>query len=144
VPDSEGPGRFRGAPASLVEFEPRGATLEVFYQSDGTVFPPQGARGGGPGGAARNFVTRKDGRVEAADGWATVTLAEGDAVTGVSPGGGGYGPPLERALALVAADVAAGYVTPDRARSVYGVVVDAAGQIDRAATAKLRVQLGAA
>jgi N-methylhydantoinase B len=142
VPDSEGPGRFRGAPASLVEFEPRGTTLEVFYQSDGTVFPPQGARGGGPGGAARNFVTRKDGRVEAADGWATVTLAEGDAVTGVSPGGGGYGPPLERELALVAADVAAGYVTPERARAVYGVVVDAAGRIDRPATATLRAQLG--
>ena len=143
VPDSEGPGRFRGAPASLVEFGPRGATLEVFYQSDGTVFPPQGARGGGPGGAAKNFVTRKDGRVEAADGWATVTLAEGDAVTGVSPGGGGYGPPVERDLARVAADVAAGYVTPERARAVYGVVVDAAGQIDRSATAALRAQLGA-
>ncbi|MEX2297611.1 MAG: hydantoinase B/oxoprolinase family protein [Dongiaceae bacterium] len=144
VPDSEGAGRFRGAPSSLVEFTPRGTELEVLYQSDGTVYPPQGACGGGSGAGARNFVTRKDGRVEKADGWATVVLAEGDAVTGISPGGGGYGSPLERDPALVGADVLAGYVTPERARAVYGVEIDAAGVVDKAATVRMRADLGAA
>ena len=138
VADSEGPGRFRGAPGSLVEFEPRGSALEVLYQSDGTVYPPQGACGGGPGGGARNYVTRKDGRVEPADGWAEVALAEGDAVTGISPGGGGYGSPFERDPALVAADVQAGIVSRGRAREVYGVAVDDKGAVDRSATSSLR------
>jgi N-methylhydantoinase B len=138
VPDSEGPGRHRGALASLVEFGPRGTQLEVLYQSDGTAHPPQGACGGGAGAGARNFVTRKDGRVEPADGWAMVTLSEGESVTGVSPGGGGYGSPLDRDPALVAADVVAGYVSRNRARDVYGVEIDAAGQIDATATARLR------
>ncbi len=138
LPDSEGPGRFRGAPASLVEFGPRGAELEALYQSDGTVHAPQGARGGGSGGRARNYVTRRDGRVEPADGWATIRLAPGDRVTGISPGGGGYGPPFARDAASVQADVAEGYVSRDRARDLYGVVIDAAGKLDLPATAEIR------
>ncbi len=138
VADSEGPGRFRGSPASLVEFGPRGTTLEVLYQSDGTVHPPQGACGGGSGAGAQNFVTRKDGGVEPADGCATVVLAEGDTVTGISPGGGGYGSPMERESAKVAADVLAGLITQDRAREVYGVAVDASGNLDTIETARLR------
>jgi N-methylhydantoinase B len=138
VPDSEGPGRFRGAPASLVEFGPRGQALDVLYQSDGTIHPPQGARGGGVGGAARNYVTRRDGRTEPADGWANLRLSEGDRVAGVSPGGGGYGPPLERDSAMVHADVAEGYVSRSRALSIYGVAIGADGVLDLPATLRIR------
>lgn len=38
------------------------------------------------------------------------------------PGGGGYSDPLERAPDAVAADVARGLVSPERAREDYGVV----------------------
>jgi len=141
IADSEGPGRYRGAPASLVEFEPRGSELEVLYQSDGTVHPAQGARGGGPGGPARNFVTRSGGAVEDADGWATLTLAEGDAVTGISPGGGGYGPPFERDPGLVRDDVAEGYVSAGRALKDYGVAINEKGDVDSAATASARERM---
>ena len=41
-----------------------------------------------------------------------------------APGGGGYGSPLEREPEMVEADVAEGYVTPEQARSDYGVVID--------------------
>jgi N-methylhydantoinase B len=138
VPDSEGAGRHRGAPASLVEFGPRHSEIEVLYQSDGTVYPPQGARGGAHGGGARNFVTRQNGLVEPADGWATVSLRPGDRVTGISPGGGGYGPAREREPALVQADVAEGYVTRTRARDVYAVEIGSDGKLDADATARLR------
>jgi N-methylhydantoinase B len=37
------------------------------------------------------------------------------------PGGGGYGEPLRRARAAVAADLAAGYVSKEQARSDYGL-----------------------
>jgi N-methylhydantoinase B len=140
VPDSEGPGRFRGAPSSLVEFEARHEIIEVLYQSDGTVHPPQGVRGGGSSAPARNFVIRRDGRLEQADGWANVVLAVGDRVVGISPGGGGYGSPLERDPWRVQEDVAQGYLSQSRAREVYGVALDAAGEVDLPATEELRAK----
>jgi N-methylhydantoinase B len=78
-------------------------------------------------------------------------LEPGDVVVMESSGGGGYGDPLDRDPAAVAADLAEGYVTPAAAEGVYGVVV-AGGAIDAAATsarrkalraARLRVRLGA-
>jgi N-methylhydantoinase B len=47
--------------------------------------PPQGARGGGPGAAGRNFVNG-----EPAPGKATLDLAAGDIVRVETPGGGGF------------------------------------------------------
>jgi N-methylhydantoinase B/oxoprolinase/acetone carboxylase alpha subunit len=38
--------------------------------------------------------------------------------------GGGYGPPQERDPALVRADVRAGKISPERAQTVYGVLVE--------------------
>jgi N-methylhydantoinase B len=40
------------------------------------------------------------------------------------PGGGGFGPPLERSPDKVLADVRAGYVSVEAARKDYGVVID--------------------
>lgn len=138
LPDSEGAGRFRGAPASLVEFEPRGTEVDALYQSDGTFNPPQGVRNGMAGAGACNRVTRADGRVEPRDGWATVRLHPGDRITGVSCGGGGYGPPKTRAADLVADDVAEGLISRSRARSIYGVELDQRGRVDHETTKRLR------
>jgi hypothetical protein len=60
-----------------------------------------------------------------------------------SSGGGGFGYVLERDLALVAADLAEGYVTSDAAEAIYGVVFRN-GAIDAGATAARRAQLRAA
>jgi N-methylhydantoinase B len=54
------------------------------------------------------------------------------------PGGGGFGDPLARDPQRVGADVRDGYVTPERAREDYGVVVDDGGEVDLPATATLR------
>src|SRR5262249_16395099 len=50
----------------------------------------------------------------------------------------GYGDPLRRAPDHVAADVLNGYVSVERARSDYGVVVDAGGALDLVATERER------
>ena len=39
----------------------------------------------------------------------------------MSSGGGGYGPPRERDPDRVRRDVAEGWISPERARDVYGV-----------------------
>jgi N-methylhydantoinase B len=54
-------------------------------------------------------------------------------------GGGGYGSPLERDAEQVRADVLAGYVSIEAARTDYGVVIDPGSlEIDRAATQRTR------
>ena len=54
-----------------------------------------------------------------------------------SGGGGGYGDPFTRDPVAVARDVAAGLVSRERARDVYGVALDG-DVVDLAATARLR------
>src|SRR5215211_1377859 len=66
-------------------------------------------------------------------------LKTGDAFRVRSGGGGGYGSPLERPVADVAADVRQGYVTLEAAAELYGVVVDPdTHELDAAATERLR------
>ena len=140
VPNTEGAGRFRGAPASHVEFGPVGCSLRVVYQSDGTVNPAQGVRGGLAGAPARNYKRSRSGElVEVGDrGWIDFLLHEGEKVIGISCGGGGYGSPLERDPMRVKEDVDEGYIAQARAEEVYGAVFDKSGAIDEEATNALR------
>ena len=112
--------------------------MDAFFLSDGTVNPPQGVRGGQPGGRAAQFLRGADGRLTELDLCGSVTVQAGERLVSISTGGGGYGDPAAREPQRVADDVREGLVTPSRAREVYGVVVDADGAVDMAATASLR------
>jgi len=69
-------------------------------------------------------------------------LERGDAITIRAGGGGGFGPPGERDPEAVAHDVRQGYVSPEVALQVYGVVLDARSlAVDRAATDKRRAEM---
>ena len=73
----------------------------------------------------------------------------GDVVTYLSPCGGGYGHPLNRDPAKVLADLLDGYITPDHARDVYGVVFQPVTNgygwgLDSDATTALRARMRAA
>lgn len=70
-------------------------------------------------------------------------MVEGDVLVLQSAGGGGYGDPLERPAERVVEDVREGYVTRERARDAYGVVVRDALALDVAATRRARVRLAA-
>jgi N-methylhydantoinase B len=54
------------------------------------------------------------------------------------PGGGGLGDPKARSTESVADDVRAGLVSREMARDSYGVVIDAAGNVDIDATGLAR------
>jgi N-methylhydantoinase B len=57
-------------------------------------------------------------------------------------GGGGYGDPLARDPALVCEDVRTGKVSAERAREVYGVIIDpTGGTVDEGGTTQLRSAL---
>lgn len=138
LPDTEGAGRHRGVPAARLTYGPLGTSMEVAYGSDGSVHGPQGARGGDPGASAQQFKLTASGEREEVDSFALVALADGESMVSICCGGGGYGPPRERAAEAVAVDVAEGLVSSERAASVYGVVVGDDGAVDTEATARLR------
>ena len=98
MPDTEGAGRFRGAPSAYSEFSPLGCDMTVAYVSDGNVNPAKGVRGGAVRGRRRrsssSAPTARSSRCPAAPrSWS----APGEAMVSISCGGGGYGPPRERA-----------------------------------------------
>ncbi|MCB1486339.1 MAG: hydantoinase B/oxoprolinase family protein [Bauldia sp.] len=138
LPDTEGPGRRRGANSLLVEFGPRGATIDIMYASDGTLNAARGVRGGLDGAPAVQARVTGAGNPEALPICGLVHLKPGDSVRSSSAGGAGYGPPREREPELVARDVAEGWITAARAREVYGVVLDDGGKADLEATESLR------
>jgi N-methylhydantoinase B len=149
--DSGGPGRFRGGLGQIVEMgcltdQPWSVSALI----DRTMFAGAGLAGGDAGAL---------GAFSLADG----TRPQPKAVIALQPeqrvllqlaGGGGYGPPYERAVAAVLDDVVNGYVSLEAARREYGVVVEYTGGEDRlvrgprhyhadeAATERLRAQMG--
>jgi N-methylhydantoinase B len=97
---------------------------------------PRGRRGGADGTSGK--VETASGAKFRAMGLQTVPADERLSLS--LPGGAGWGDPLERPPARVAADVADGLVARDAAERDYGVVLTEVGVVDEAATAKLRAR----
>jgi N-methylhydantoinase B len=139
VPDTGGPGRFRGGLA--VERHYRVLADEVYFgvRSDKSDHPPHGLAGGQPGARARNIVSAASGE-RAVPTLATepITLHSGDVFRHRMAGGGGFGDPLEREPRSVLDDVRDGRVSIDHARQAYGVVVTADLELDDVQTALCR------
>ncbi|HUM14728.1 MAG TPA: hydantoinase B/oxoprolinase family protein [Candidatus Nitrosotalea sp.] len=144
--DSGGPGRWRGG---------LGLTREVRVLVDGSrlsvlaekaVLPPFGVCGGAAGATNRFWVRRAGRPIQPSPLPGKVggfPLTRDDIVLMESSGGGGFGDPLERDPARVAADLAEGYVTRDAAAREYGVVWRD-GAVDEIATRTRREALRAA
>jgi len=142
-PDSGGAGEFEGAPGSEVVIGVRRDPVRFISNQGGRVHPPQGARGGQPGGACNSWLIGADGsrRELALD--ADFVVRPGQKIVSHSCGGGGWGEPRRRDPARVLKRVEDGLLSPRKAREVYGVAVTAsnAGRgfaIDEAATDALR------
>jgi N-methylhydantoinase B len=141
IPDSEGAGRFRGAPGMYVEFKPVDCAIEAMYASDGTVYPAEGARSGGSGGRAAQYKRTASGELLPLGPMGPVALAPDETIVSIGAGGGGYGPPYEREIWRVKKDREEGWISRERAEAVYGVVFSADGQVDEPATSALRARL---
>ena len=136
--DTEGAGRYRGAPSAYVEYGPVGTSLTAAYGCDGTEFPALGARGGLGGAPARHQLRGLDGSLSELPSYGLVTLQDGERIIALTPGGGGYGPPLERDPDRVRRDVVEGWVSRERAQSVYRVALTDDLEIDVETTRRLR------
>ena len=120
LPDSGGPGAFRGGLGQEVSLRnDTGHPLKVFSMANRWRFPAAGLMGGGAG---RLREHRVNGRTVPATG--TAILSPGDVFTLVEAGGGGFGDPRTRAREAVARDLALGFVTPEAAREIYAFDAD--------------------
>ena len=139
VPDTGGPGRFRGGLAieRHLRFKANGATLQI--RSDRRDHPPYGLQGGLCGAPSDVRIVRADGREEACPAKFLTTVDAGDVLKVRLSGGGGHGNPLERDPAAVLADVVEQKMSMAHARAAYGVVIAGAPPaVDQAATEALR------
>lgn len=139
--DSGGAGRWRGG--NGVVFSVRIARYGSAVLGRGMerfVFRPWGMAGGKPAEKARvvvNLGTSKERELGKLD---IFYPNPGDIVTIMTPGGGGYGNPLDRPATDVHRDVIVGHISLEAARRDYGVVIDGDG-LDDAASEALRAKL---
>ena len=142
IADSGGAGLHRGGNGVCMVYE----FLEpgqISIHDDRWLTYPWGVNGGLPGGRSTKRLVRHDGSSEwLASKCDRIQVQPGDLLYFNTWGGGGWGDPLKREPAKVAADVLRGLVSFEGAKR-YGVVVGAAGVVDEAATNKLREEMAA-
>ena len=141
VPDSAGPGRFRGGVGVRKEYRML-ADAYVATHSNRHTIPASGLQGAGKGTGTRIVQNPDTDRSrELPREGAFIPVAQQDVVTIVSGGGGGFGDPLERDPELVLRDVRNGKVTPEGARRDYGVALRGDTELDLEATELLRREM---
>jgi hypothetical protein len=120
--DGEGAGEYRGAPGVSVEVTLRAAAGLTACPGGGEVILC------GPDGMCRPLSHESPQRV-----------ATGDRCIARCTGSEGWGKPLDRSVARVQQDVIEGYISVQRARDVYGVVLNPQTlELQCDATVKLR------
>ncbi len=138
IEDSEGAGKFRGAPGIEVEFGPVNCRMEAGFVADGNINNPKGARDGGAAAKSDQYRRKTDGSLERLEQCSQVWIEDGETLVSIACGGGGYGRARERDPERVGHDVREGLVSVERAREVYHVALTEEGEIDRSETERLR------
>lgn len=140
VPDTEGAGKYRGGLATVREWQVEADEAILQMRTDRTKTQPWGLAGGLPGAFSRTSVI--SGHQERVIGKETLKMSKGDILKLQVAGAGGWGDPLTRDPEKVRGDVLNEKVSFQRAREIYGVVIDPETlDIDEAETTKLRAHL---
>ena len=143
LPDSAGPGRHRGGWGTQFDFRIlRPESIVTARGIERTRFEPWGLAGGRAAVRTRTFLNFGTEREQEMGRIDVLHLEPGDVVSVRTSGGGGYGNPLARDSAAVAADVKSELLTSLAAERDYGVVIRQ-GDVDAGATAARRAELAA-
>jgi N-methylhydantoinase B len=111
--------------------------VNLGIQAGRHIHPPEGLFDGKHGAKAQFLVNGVSGNP-----FGLTQLKPGDVMTIDAAGGGGCGNPLEREPEMVERDVMEGYVSLERAREDYGVIINSKTmKVDEEATRKLRKSL---
>jgi N-methylhydantoinase B len=138
IPDSAGPGRYRGGFGVRLDFQ--------VFQPEGLVtargmerlrFAPWGVAGGTAGATGSVVLNPGTAGERALPKIDVLALEPGDILSVRTPGGGGHGDRLTRPPSHVLADIAAGLISRDQARDAYAVILQG-DRVDEPATVSLR------
>jgi N-methylhydantoinase B len=158
--DSGGPGKLRGGAGgeiAIVAHDAPDGGIHYVLSGKGPRFPQSDGLSGGYPGAVNDYVWvhapqqahNAGGFANGLDAipgehepiaWGVFPLTGDDALYVRWNGGGGYGDPLDRQAESVTADLAAGVISKEAARDVYGVV-ETAGTVNPDATEAKRREL---
>ncbi len=139
---SGGAGRQRGGFGVNYRLRIRAGEARASMVMDHGRGGPNGALGGSNGGVNKVRIGRVAGdyvpqHLSKDQG---IALEPGDVIEVSTPGGGGYGNPLERDPVLVMRDLERGYYDADDARAMFGVIVGDDASLDIAGTEQCRAQ----
>ena len=117
--DSGGAGQYRGGLGVRITYRTL-VPCKVTVNCERTKVPPWGLQGGGD--AAHNVATIHSASApdRVVYKGTEIALAQGDSVTFLTAGGGGYGDPGKRTKADLENDLNQGFVSPEKASALYG------------------------
>lgn len=136
-PDSCGAGKYRGGLGLTRQYRLLAKEAMLQMRADRTETAPYGLFGGTPGDTSKNILNPDHAREELPSKL-TRQVAAGTVVRHEQAGGGGYGNPMERDVALIARDLRDGKITRGFAERHYAAKFDAAGAFDAKATEAAR------
>lgn len=117
-PDSGGAGRTRGGLGQIIEIESNiGEPFELLAGFDRVEYPARGCNGGQNG--ANGVVALASGKPLKGKG--VQLVPPGERLVIMTPGGGGMGSPKERDREAVLRDLQDERISPETAKSVYGL-----------------------
>lgn len=119
IPDSAGPGKYRGGCGLRKDIELRAESATLNLLGDRHKFQPYGMNGGGSGALAET-VLNPDGNAEPMSSKERRMLKRGDVVSVRLAGAGGFGDVSERDRAAIERDISEGFITAEAARKSYG------------------------
>jgi len=140
IMDSGGPGKQRGGIGRRMivrspddgENSPKRTTIAI--QAGRFIYPPGGIFSGKDGSKAKFLKNNIN-----ADPSGLTFCDPGDRISFISAGGGGYGNPFERDPKAVERDVQYGYISIEKAKQDYGVIIESGSlKLNLDATQRLR------
>ncbi len=120
VPDSCGPGQWRGGCGIERSWELLADEATLTLMMGRSKFPPRGIEGGRDGSRSLAYVVRDDLRIQLASK-TVFSMKKGDVLVVKTPGGGGYGDPRERDEEARLNDIRQGLVSCESAIEDYGI-----------------------
>ncbi len=117
-PDSGGAGKYRGGLGQRIEMtSANGAPFIVFLSVERLKFPALGRMGGQPGAPGRIRFRDSDADIP---GKGKLRVEDGDYLIFETPGGGGFGDPVDRDPDALALDLKRGLISAEGAKSFGG------------------------